>query len=200
MKFVVGAPWLTGGCQGARDYSLTYHLWTNVEMRHLDEPAPNPRLQLAELEHADDILVQYDEVRENHGRIRRRAYLLGANAGRIDANKKPHFIDPTRISAPRAIPTGESLSFVANAGPGFSTFATVTNGSRDFTIYRPGREESIYALPVYEDRSSTGVRLALTPFAVVGDAALFGAIAGALGWLDRETERENHGHIVFPYR
>lgn len=181
---VAGLSLLITGCQTAQDYSLTYKLWTNAEMRHFNEPVPSPHLELFELEHSDDVLVQYDEVREKNGQVCRRAYLLRPNVGRIATKKKPRFVDSSRVSTLHRIPTGESLSAISNAVPGLATYAIIAKGGHEFTLYRAGQVDGTYALPVYLESGGTVMRVALTPFAVAGDAVMVGLVASVVGFVE----------------
>ncbi|MHB8520972.1 MAG: hypothetical protein ACYDH9_09445 [Limisphaerales bacterium] len=174
---------LIAGCQTAQDYSLTYKLWTNEEMRHFNEPVPNAHLELFELEQGDDVLVQYDEVREKNGQVCRRAYLLRSNAGRIATKKKPRLVDSSRVSTRHRIPTGESISAITNAAPGLVTYAIIAKGGHEFTLYRAGQADGTYALPVYLESGGTVVRVAVTPLAVAGDAVMVGLVASVVGFV-----------------
>src|SRR6266496_4195126 len=82
------------GCETVRDYSVTYKVWNNEEWRHFAGPAPSPHLAIFETANGDDILVQYDEISDTNGRIRRRAYLLYPNLERIREGKRPDFVEP----------------------------------------------------------------------------------------------------------
>src|SRR6266581_2421406 len=109
------------GCETAQDYSLTYRLWNNPELRRFAEPAPDPHLTLFEKRSDHDVLVQYDETYEHNETVRHRAYLLAHNVQRIVQRKKPRFVNPQLASgltplaiqeaqpgATRSLPAGTS--------------------------------------------------------------------------------------------
>jgi len=54
-----------------------------------------------------------------------------------------------------------------------------TNG-HPFTLHMPGRDQGPYDLPVYAGKGSIAVRRILTPFALVGDAVIFGGMTALL--------------------
>ena len=83
---------LVSGCETARDYSVTHKVWSYEEWRHFAGPAPEPHLALFETANRNDILVQYDEMSDTSGRIRRRAYLLYPNLERIQEKRRPEFV------------------------------------------------------------------------------------------------------------
>ena len=79
---------LLTGCETARDCSLTHKLWTNTDMRHFYEPAPQPRLELFHDQRTEDVLAAYDEAHETRNGIRRRAYFVNRNRLRIEAGRQ----------------------------------------------------------------------------------------------------------------
>src|SRR4051812_15857317 len=86
-------PALTG-CES----SLTSKLWTNGEFRRYYEPASNPRLQLFHDVNQGDVLAAYDEAHETRSAIRRRAYYVNRNRLRLEAGRKPRFVNPNRAA------------------------------------------------------------------------------------------------------
>src|ERR1041385_7724041 len=96
---VIGLLLLATGCTTVEDYSLTYKLWTNPQLRRFAEPAPEPHLALAAGRKNNDVLVQYDEILEQNDKVRRRAYFLRQNAERIGRREKPRFLNPQIASA-----------------------------------------------------------------------------------------------------
>jgi hypothetical protein len=159
------------GCKTAGDGPLTYRLWDNGS-RSYCEPVANPDLALSEVPSKRDILVEYNAISDQHDGVRRLAYLLEANRGRIAAGKAPHFINPKRYEDLKAIPNFVSANCYALVG---------TNG-QTFTLYQQGREPESFILPDYRDDHNTLVRAALTPFAVVGDAAVVSTCAAIVAW------------------
>ena len=154
------------GCKTAGDGPLTYRLWDNGS-RSYCEPVASPDLALSEVPSKRDILVEYNAISDQRDGIRRLAYLLEANQGRIEAGKAPHFVNPKRYHDLLAIPNSISTR----------CYALVDTNGRAFTLYQQGREPESFILPDYQDDHNTLVRAALTPFAVVGDAAVVGTCA-----------------------
>src|SRR2546427_5891046 len=108
---------LVSGCETARDYSVTYKVWNNEEWRHFAGPAPDPHLALFETANGNDILIQYDEMSDTSGRIRRRAYLLYPNLERIRENKRPDFVKPAPANGVKPIQLRDSPLSTADAHP-----------------------------------------------------------------------------------
>ena len=61
---ITGLLILSAGCTTVQEYSLTYKLWNNPQLRRFAEPAPDPHLALFAGPPNNDALVQYDEIRE----------------------------------------------------------------------------------------------------------------------------------------
>src|SRR5436309_2057213 len=91
---IIGLLLLATGCTTVEDYSLTYKLWTNPQLRRFAEPAPEPHLALVASVQNKDLLVQYDEILEQSDKVRRRAFFLRQNAERIGRREKPRFLNP----------------------------------------------------------------------------------------------------------
>ena len=157
---------LGSGCQSAGNGPLTCRLWDNGA-RSYCEPVANPGLTLSEVPSQKDILVEYNAISDQHDGIRRLAYYLEANQKRVEAGKAPHFVNPKRCHDLTAIPNSISTNCYV---------LTSTNG-QTFTLYRQGNEPESFKLPIYRDDHNTLVRAGLTPFAVVGDAAVVGTCA-----------------------
>ena len=162
-----------------QDYSLTYKLWNNPEMRRFAEPAPEPHLALFASRKSDDVLVQYDEIREKDETVCRRAYFLRQNADRIKRGEKPLFADPQLTSGMDPVPVCSELSETNN--PAFKSlplFAMSTRpGGQEFVLLRYGATEGPYALPNYVESNANVFRVAFTPFAVAGDTVMVGLVA-----------------------
>ena len=168
---------LMAGCETARKCSLTYKLWDNPDMRRFNEPAPEAHLQLSQSVQPNEVLVQYDEARENNDAVQRRAYFLFRNEPQIKAGRKPNFVNPCKTAGMKPVPLvyGDLLSTNVPAMDGNYASAS-TNGHR-FTLHLEGRKLGPYELPVYERRSGQVQRTVLTPFAVAGDVVMVGVVA-----------------------
>jgi hypothetical protein len=172
---------LVSGCETARDYSVTHKVWSYEEWRHFAGPAPSPHLALFETASRNDILVQYDEMSDTSGRIRRRAFLLYPNLERIQEKRRPEFVKPAQLNGVKPIQLQDSPSSTADPHltPGF--YAVTARGGREFTLYRAGAAEGPYELPDYLKSNNTAGRVLLTPLAVAADSVMVGLVASVLG-------------------
>src|SRR5581483_11000751 len=146
-------PYLTG-CEDLADHSLTGRLWSSdLATVDVNTPAPYPHLELSAARDQKDYLVQYDEYRDKDATIRRRAYWLYANQTRIEAGKKPHFVNPKVATGLPVILVETNLVSVPGATAGapetiqtnIVSRAVATNGvvikvvlqsdQRHFTLY-----------------------------------------------------------------
>lgn len=166
------------GCETCQTYTLTGRLWSNDDMNRFHEPAPDPALALYDAPRHGDVLVVYTEVNERSTSVRRRAYFLNANSGRIEANRKPHFVSFKEAGGLREIPLKQpGPGTPAAVAPSPLYAAAATNGHL-FTVFRNGVPQGPSELPVYRGRADVAWRAVLTPAAVVGDVVLIGAITG----------------------
>ena len=172
---------LVSGCETAKDYSVTHKVWNNEEWRHFAGPAPSPHLALFETASRNDILVQYDEMSDTSGRIRRRAYLLYPNLERIQEKKRPKFVKLALTNGVKPILLQDSPSSTADPHPTPALYAVTARCGREFTLYRAGATEGPYELPDYLKSNSTAARVLLTPFAVAADSVMVGLVASVVG-------------------
>jgi len=169
------------GCETAQDYSLTYKLWNNPELRRFAEPAPDPHLALFEKRSDHDVLVQYDETYEHNETVRRRAYFLAQNVRRIVQRKKPRFVNPQLAPGLTPLAIQEAQPGATNSWPpGGSPVAFYDKDLHDFSLQGIPGLEGHHTLPVYEHGSGNFARIALTPFAVTGDTVTVGVVAGVV--------------------
>ena len=127
---------LVSGCETARDYSVTHKVWSYEEWRHFAGPAPSPHLALFETANRNDILVQYDEMSDASGRIRRRAYLLYPNLERIQEHKRPQFVKPALLNGVKPIQLQDSPSSTADPHPAPGFYAVIARGGRVYPASR----------------------------------------------------------------
>src|ERR1019366_8950232 len=118
-----------GGCQTAKDCSLTCKLWSNDRLRSFCEPAPDPNLALFDAESRRDVLVEYVSLSGKRNDIQRRAYFLGPNRAKIAARKKPQFINPKLADGLNPIPVLGPEPVGTNAPALFTACATTNNGA-----------------------------------------------------------------------
>jgi hypothetical protein len=178
---VIGLLLLATGCTTVEDYSLTYKLWTNPQLRRFAEPAPEPHLALAASIQNKDLLVQYDETLEQNDKVRRRAYFLRQNAERIGRREKPRFLNPQIASAmtPVLINDTPAKTTTSESGPS-SLVAVFPRGAHEFVLLQDGATEGSYALPVYLESNATFLRVLLTPAVVAGDTVMVGLVASVV--------------------
>src|SRR5260370_25177948 len=124
------APGLTG-CRELNDWPLTYRLWDDRMLARFNEPADNPHLQLFQSARTNDVLVQYDEVREKNEKVRRRAFFLNPNLERLEGGKKPRFVRPTKADNLQPIPC---LSGLAASGNSHSLIGMVSTTGHKVTL------------------------------------------------------------------
>jgi len=160
---------LGGGCESVEKVSLTYKLWDKENIAFC-EPAPNPKLALFHTPASDDILVEYDAINERNARVSRRAYFMAASETRIAQGKAPGFIEPGPFANWQPIPQVVSTNECVLAGA----------DGKSFTLFRPNLPPEHHDLPFYQDDHWSATRVALTPFAVTGDAVIVGVGAGVL--------------------
>ena len=193
---------LLTGCETVQDYSLTCKLWNNAELVSWAEPAQEPHLAFFATS-GTDVLVQYDETREQTEAVRRRAYFLAPNAKRIEQRKKPRFVNPKAVPAMTTVPLLLGNPGTTNLAPPPAVLAALWNNhTRKFWVLREGKLEGPLELPTYIDSNGNFIRVVLTPFAVAGDTVMVGIVAGAVGayiWAAGEIQsgriRESQGNF-----
>ena len=171
------------GCDTVESYSLTYRLWEGGEWRKFSQPAPDPKLTLFQGANRAEVLVQYDALSERHETVERRAFYLRQNEERVAAGKEPRWVKPSvteELNPIRVLPRREA---VATLPAGGMAFAVLTHEGHGFTLCRPPGPEATFDLPVYAETSGAPTHLVLTPFAVVGDTVMVGAVASVIGFL-----------------
>src|SRR5207249_3321366 len=84
--------------------SLTSKLWHSPSFCNFNEPAAKPDLKLFQHEGPADVLVQYNEVREKDGSVRRRTFFLNRNIERLQAGRKPRFVHATTVAGLKPVP------------------------------------------------------------------------------------------------
>ena len=160
---------------------LTPQLWSNTRERSFREPAPNPQLALHQSPAGGDVLVSYDELAESKTALRRRAFFLQPNVDRLAAGKKPAFVKPERAAGMCPVP----LDLAGGALTSAPVHAVTEKHGHRFTLHAGVQTTGPVALPVYQNYATEVGRVALTPFAVAGDAAIiggFGILIGAYWW------------------
>ena len=167
----------TAGCETVHDYSLTYKLWDTEDFRRWSEPAPNPNLALFETQDHSDVLAYYDAFSEKHSVVKRQAYSLRSNRAQVAAGKKPALLNPGVPEGANPIPVLDPKLAGTNPPPQLNQYAITAKKGREFVLHQPANSEETFQLPVYAESSGTFTRVVLTPFAVVGDTVMVGAVA-----------------------
>ena len=160
---------LLSGCTAA--------LWDKETFAHHYRPSNPVTLQLFYSQERKDLLVQYVEAKDGGAEIRSRCYWLEPNTLRVNEARKPHFVSPKAADglAPVAVGDGDvpptrirSAELCAVARP----------FDNSFTLYSGQEKLEPYKLPIYEGSSRRVWQVLITPFAVVIDATIVGAIIG----------------------
>jgi hypothetical protein len=168
---------LAAGCES---YPLTYALWKKNELVRHCEPAPNPRLQLFQSINPNDVLVQYDELRERNDAVRRRSFYLYANLRSLEVHHKPHFVSLDKAGGLSPIPVFPVSTVATNVPAAPAFYATISSNGFNFTIHSASGVRSEFHLPAYEDSFTQGQRALLTPLAVVGDVVVGAVVVGSV--------------------
>ncbi|MEI7733648.1 MAG: hypothetical protein WCO56_29050 [Verrucomicrobiota bacterium] len=161
---LLGLALLSSGC-------VTEALWKES---NFCEPTRNPNLRLFNAAARQDVLVQYDEMRDSSDRIRPRAYYLFENQGA----RKPKFVKP----ATAALVEIPIFSHTNTHIPGTNQYpyALLVTNPVGFALVRPGQPATNHDLPVYPDQMEWTYRVLLTPLAVAADITIIGAVAAVL--------------------
>ena len=163
------------GCQTSSDWSLTHQLWNNQSFHDFKMAACDPQVQLFADERQSDVLVIYDEMRENDGSVRRRAFFANRNLDRIREGRKPHFVGLNASRGLKPIPVIRSDPDGAIPSAGLAV--VMTDGSHELLLYSDGRKVGTVGLPAYASNGGFKKTL-LTPLAVTGDTLIVGTVVG----------------------
>jgi len=164
----------TGGC-------MTHALWTGELASSLHEPSTPDNLALFEAPKRHDILVQYDELSPWSDSPHRRAYYLRKNIPRIEARKKPWFVDPAVASRLSPIPLHYEPLLMTNQSDTGAAFTTASVSNHWFTIavaHQP--VEGPFPLPNYTGATGNLKLAALTPITFGIDSSIVGGVLGFL--------------------
>jgi len=171
---------MTSGCKTCQEYSLTYKLWTASDTHNYHEPSADADLKLYQVPERMDVLVSYNEVNDKSDSTQRRAYFLYVNIERIKKNHKPRFVNPQKFNDAVPIPVEQTVSEPSSTNTHASVYATTEATLKSFTLHTASGDQGPYDLPVYRFKSDVAWNTVLTPFAVVGDALIFGGMTAIL--------------------
>lgn len=109
-----------------------------------------------------DVLVQYDECREDSDKVRHRAYWLypqsNTNQGR------PHFVNAGNCNHMTPLPVLHSPSIEDSKG--MASYAVFTPTNHSFDLWLNGTNAGRFELPTYKHVNHKVGRALLTPLAV----------------------------------
>jgi hypothetical protein len=146
-------------------------VWDKRTFSSYCRPANPTKLELYYSSQRKDILVRYNEFNEHNSKIQHRSYWLMANAERVSAGRKPHFLDERDRASLSATVVSESPGGVPLEGMG----AVARQDEDVFTLYSESQKLDPYSLPIYQDPNRRAKQIALTPVALTIDASLIGA-------------------------
>lgn len=156
----------------------TSALWEEGRFAQFREPAASPNLRVFQSHRGDDVLVCYNEVREDGLAMRSRAYWLGANHEPVENPHKPRFVSTRQPDGLVAVPIFSGVP--SNAPPaGLYAIATTTCA---FALHSGEICLGNYELPVYEKSSGRVKQVLLTPFAFAADLTIVGGYLFLLAW------------------
>jgi hypothetical protein len=179
MIIASSVPFLTG-CEGLANHTLTGHLWQEQTAPVHYAPSTPPNLELyTDFQHGD-ILVEYDELSDKTGRVKRRAYLLDANEERILAAKKPRFVDVHTADHLAIIPVGTNSAPGADSTNNILIRAELSPDGLQFTLISVGQSIGPHRLPIYTGSADHFDRFMFTPMTVTGDVVVYSAMVGAV--------------------
>jgi hypothetical protein len=183
-------PLLTG-CSGLADSTLTGRMWEGAGKSDCSGPAEQPNLSLYQTANRRDILVIYDETQDRTGVIRRRAYLLNANKGRVEAGRGPRFVRVRHMDRLRTIPVESCGLSETDDSIGAGMKAVLLADARHFTVVSDGNEVGSFYLPAYVNHGGLAWRIAATPLTVSGDVAVYTTIAVGVICLEALTHQDD---------
>jgi hypothetical protein len=106
-----------------------------------------------------------------------RSYWLEPNTLRVNENYKPHFVSLKAADGLAPIPVSEAID--PPPQPGSAELRAVAPPfDNSFTLYSGQEKLEPYKLPIYVGSSRRVWQVLITPFAVVIDATIVGAIIG----------------------
>jgi hypothetical protein len=155
----------------------TSALWEGGTFARRYGPASPANLRLSYSNERRDILVQYDESKEESANITHRCYWLEANKSQIESARKPHFVSPKAAAGLISIRAGVTPALQTQ--PRSKELYVVSRREGDFfSLYSGDALLGEFKLPVYAGGSQKVKQVLLTPPAAIADATLVGALIG----------------------
>ena len=176
------------GCETVKEASLTSNLWHSDSYSKTASPANPSELAVFEEPASGRLLIRYNEYSERCQTTQLRAYWHADNWRALDNHKAPHFVAPSDAAHLRLVAAGTNeAEGLALSASGHAVFVPGEDG-HSYVVYRHGRREATYQLPIYDERKGNATKTALTPLTATADAATAGIVAGVTGaymWLVR---------------
>lgn len=152
----------------------TSALWEEGRFSRYYDPAKPNHLRAFHSAKKDDVLVVYDEMRDDDDSVRHRAYWLRDNGGPTPNPHRPHFVSKNATHGLDELPIFERSS--TNEPPATGYYLMLADNHQDFALCSNGQNLGDYELPVYRDASGRALQVALTPIAVVADITVVGGL------------------------
>jgi hypothetical protein len=156
-----------GGC--------TSELWDQKTFAHHYQPADPNNLRLFYSSKREDILVQYDELKDPENTTRTRSYWLGQNMLRENPDREPHFVSAKKSRGLIPIPISETPP-TNTLSDSLKFYAVARRGDDFFTLYSGNEPPDPYELPKYKDPTQKVKQIALTPLTVGVDLTVWSAM------------------------
>ena len=163
----------------------TSALWEEGRFARYHDPAHPNHLRAFHSRQKDDVLVVYDEVRDDDDSLRQRAYWLRENGGPTPNPHKPHFVSNSSAKGLSELPILNSGD--TNQPPATGYYLLMTSNHQDFGLYLNGQNLGDYELPVYPDRTGRALQVMLTPITVVADITVIGGVIFLYAWAGNPT-------------
>jgi hypothetical protein len=159
---------LAGGC--------TSVLWDQKTFAHHYQPADPNNLRLFYSSKREDILVQYDELKDPENTIHTRSYWLGQNMLRENPDREPHFVSAKKSRGLIPIPISETPP-TNSLSASLKFYAVARRDDGFFTLYSGSGPPDPFELPKYKDPTQKVKQIALTPLTVGVDTTVCVAVA-----------------------
>ena len=158
---------LANGC-------ATHALWEEGRFARFYDPARPANLRAFHSQQKDDVLVVYDELRDDNDSLRRRAYWLRENNEPARNPHKPGFVSKREARGLQELAVFETGA--TNVAANLPLYIVVAPNHQDFALYSSERKLGDYELPVYPDSTGRVLQVFLTPVAVVADITIIGSV------------------------
>jgi hypothetical protein len=149
----------------------TSELWDQKTFAHHYQPADPTNLRLFYSSKREDILVQYDELKDPENTIQTRCYWLGQNMLRENPDREPHFVSAKKSRGLTPIPISEAPP-TNTLSDSLKFYAVARRGDDFFTLYSGNGPPDPYELPKYKDPTQKLKQIALTPLTVGVDTTV----------------------------